>query len=215
MNKRNVILVCVFSAIACIALIVIAVVFIDRYSFVNDGTEQIVKERRVEASVTEQPIQTPLVTSMPDVISGKTKYMVQTYYVNTDSENKITEDEMPIPADIIAMDRQELEDYLKKYIDEMPLNEYLDGLLSYEIISFSGDKVVLRKTYASDWSENDYYVCDINGEVVVCYGDKKTVYEYTGIRTEDLSDNEQIKVKIGYFVANEEELYALLESYSS
>ena len=55
----------------------------------------------------------------------------------------------------------------------------------------------------------------MNGEVVVYYSDKSTVYEYTGIRTDSLSEDEQVRIRIGYFVSDEEELYSLLESYSS
>ena len=79
----------------------------------------------------------------------------------------------------------------------------------------SNKHVTLRKTYASDWKDNDYYVCDVNGEVVVYYSDKKTVFEYTGLMTEDLEGDEQVRVRIGYFVSDLDELYALLESYSS
>ena len=100
-------------------------------------------------------------------------------------------------------------------MDDLPIREYLDGLISYEIIEFTDDSLTLRKTYASDWNNNEFYLCDINGEVVVYYSDKSTVYEYTGIMTADLSEEEQVRIKTGYFVADEEELYSLLESYSS
>ena len=64
-------------------------------------------------------------------------------------------------------------------------------------------------------NEDEYYICDENGEIVVYYSDRQTIYEYTGITTEDLSDADRIKLGIGYYVSDAEELYALLESYSS
>ncbi len=148
-------------------------------------------------------------------ISGDTRYFLQTYYVNADRHDNLTEKEYNVPSRFITYDREELQDYIDDYMNNMPLSEYLDGLISYEIINFSGDTVVLRKTYASDWNENEYYICDVNGEVVVYYSDKSTVYEYTGIRTDSLSADEQIRIRIGYFVSDEEELYSLLESFSS
>lgn len=148
-------------------------------------------------------------------ITGNTKYILQTYYVNSDKDEHLSEQEYAVPSEFITMDKDELQAYLDNYMKDIPLNEYLDGLISYEIIEFTGDSLILRKTYASDWSNNEFYLCDVNGEVVVYYSDKSTVYEYTGIMTADLDSEEQVRIKIGYFVADEEELYSLLESYSS
>lgn len=150
-----------------------------------------------------------------DVISSKTKLIMQTYYIDARNHENLEEVKENMPAKFIAMDEDELEDYLEEYVEDMPLNEYLDGLLSYEIVDFSKDKVILRKTYAADWNENEYFVCDKNGLVVVYYSDKETVFDYTGIKTAELPSEEQVRLKIGYFVTNDEELYALLESYSS
>ncbi len=148
-------------------------------------------------------------------ITGDTRYFLQTYYVNADKHDNLTEKEYNVPSRFITYDKDKLQEYIDGYMENMPLSEYLDGLISYEIIDFSKNSVVLRKTYASDWNENEYYICDVNGEVVVYYSDKSTIYEYTGIRTENLGEDEQIRIRIGYFVSDEEELYSLLESYSS
>lgn len=215
MNKKKVILVCTAGTIACIVLIIVAILFVKKYSFSINDDNKIADVKSSASPYVQKNTQRPSTKPEIEVISGKTKYLVQTYYVNTDSDNKMTESEYPVPAEIIAMDRTELEKYLNKFMKDIPLNEYLDGLLDYELISFDNDQVILRKTYATDWTENDFYICDVDGEVVVYYGDRDTVYEYTGIKTADLSSNEQVRVKVGYLVADEEELYALLESYSS
>ena len=55
----------------------------------------------------------------------------------------------------------------------------------------------------------------VDGEVVVYYGDQKTVYEYTGISTDTLSKEEQMSLKNGIEVKDEDALYGLLENYSS
>lgn len=100
-------------------------------------------------------------------------------------------------------------------MENMPLSEYLDGLISYEIIVFPKIRLCfVRHMLQTGMSMNIIYVM-MNGEVVVYYSDKSTVYEYTGIRTDSLSEDEQVRIRIGYFVSDEEELYSLLESYSS
>ena len=150
-----------------------------------------------------------------ETITPDTKYILQTFYVDTMNGEQLNEEELTLPVDYIALNENELRNYLDEYIADMPLEEYLNGLISFEIISFDEEEVVLRKTYGNDWNRNEFYVSDSNGEVVVYYGDKETVYEYTGITTEELSDDDKIRLKLGCYVANAEELYALLESFSS
>lgn len=150
-----------------------------------------------------------------EMITPDTKYILQTFYVDTTNGEQLNEEELPLPVEYIALNKNELRNYLDEYVSDMPLDEYLNGMISFEIISFSEEELILRKTYGNDWNRNEYYVSDTNGEVVVYYGDKKTVYEYTGITTEELSDEDKIRLKLGCYVANAEELYALLESLSS
>ena len=42
-----------------------------------------------------------------------------------------------------------------------------------------------------------------------------TPYEYTGIQAEVLPEEEKNKLMTGYFVADEKELYSILENLSS
>jgi hypothetical protein len=51
--------------------------------------------------------------------------------------------------------------------------------------------------------------------MVAYYGDQKTVFDYTGVSIENLSDYEKQQLKEGIFVKDLDELYALLENYSS
>ena len=45
--------------------------------------------------------------------------------------------------------------------------------------------------------------------------DQKTPYEYTGIPVDALPEEEQQKLREGFFVKDEEELYSMLENFSS
>lgn len=116
---------------------------------------------------------------------------------------------------ILGKNREELLQYLSSYMEDMPIDEYQKGLLAYELLSFSADRIVLRKTYDSGQVGYAYYIAVFDNEVVVYYSDKKTVYEYTGISAENLPETELRKLNYGIYVKNEEELYGILENYSS
>ena len=97
----------------------------------------------------------------------------------------------------------------------MPVNEYLAGLVSYEIVSFGADQVVLRKTYDEHKIENQFYLCNVGGFVVVYYSDLRTVYEYTEIQCNGLSQEVQLMLESGFYVKDARELYSILEGYTS
>jgi hypothetical protein len=117
--------------------------------------------------------------------------------------------------ELLGKTRQEVLSYLSDYMEELPVSEQQKGLLSYELLSFSEDKVVLRKTYDTTSLGFQYYVAVFDNEVVVYYSDKKTVFDYTGISTENLPELELRKLNYGIYVKNQEELYGILENYSS
>ena len=54
-----------------------------------------------------------------------------------------------------------------------------------------------------------------NGFITVFYIDKKTVFEYTNIEMKDLPQEEIDKLYVGVYVKDEQELYTILEGYSS
>lgn len=151
-------------------------------------------------------------TIKEDCITDKTEYILE--ILNVSSDQVTSQNEM-IPADFAGKTRGELVSYLEKFMKDMPLDESLKGLISFELISFSKDKIILRKTYQDLAKENKFYLTIVDGEVVVYYNDKKTVYEYTGISVEHLSADEIAMLRIGYFVEAEEQLFGILENYSS
>lgn len=60
-----------------------------------------------------------------------------------------------------------------------------------------------------------YYLCELQGYVVVYLGDQKTIYEMTEIPVGILPETVREEVKAGKFVETARELYGLLENYSS
>ena len=60
-----------------------------------------------------------------------------------------------------------------------------------------------------------FFVAVYQNRIIVYLDDKKTVYEYTNINTNELPLELRAKLSDGFFLNGEEELYHFLESYSS
>ncbi|OUP50874.1 hypothetical protein [Lachnoclostridium sp. An181] len=64
-------------------------------------------------------------------------------------------------------------------------------------------------------AEETYYICALNGYVVVYRSDKKSLYEYTNIRVDMLPLDVQKEVEKGKEVEGLKDVYGFLENYSS
>ena len=73
------------------------------------------------------------------------------------------------------------------------------------------EKVVSVNTFDAD----SYYLFEVNGYIVVYLNDKKTPYEYTDIRFEELPEDLRNEIRNGKYLKNTEELYGFLENYTS
>lgn len=147
-----------------------------------------------------------------DYVTPSTKYVLQEYNVKNQTLNT---KELNTPDFLIGLTREEVIQYVNDYVLDMPLADYEKGLASFELISFSKDKVVLRKSYNSDLVQYKYYLAVQDGLITVYYSDKKTIFEYTEIEVNNLSEEDQIELNHGKFIKDAEELYGILESYSS
>lgn len=153
-----------------------------------------------------------LTSSTQDTLSATASYFQETCYLQSQTEER---KQLALPGFMVGLDRRELSAYVEGYMESMPVNEYLSGLVSYEIVSFSADKVVLRKTYNETKVENQFYLCKRGDFVVVYYSDLKTVYEYTEIRVDSLSEEAQQTINQGFYIKDSQELYSILEGYTS
>ncbi len=145
-------------------------------------------------------------------ITGETKYIVETY--NKESE-KLTREERSLPEEYAGMTRQDVEKYLALCRDTMASKDWEAGLSEIKLVSFSGEELVIRKIYQEPEQEEGFVLKLSQGEVVIYHPDGKTVYERTGIYQEDLLADEIKKLKKGYRVKDEKELYSILENFSS
>ncbi len=186
------------------------------HKFHYDVTEQsdnvIINQNNIEKNAAEDEKDAITAVGKTSKVTTSTEYVLETYDIKTDQTVTNT---APTPEYLIGLTREEVIAYLNGYIKNMSLEEYQQGLISYELVSFSSEKIVLRKTYNSDYMQYKYYIAVEDGEVVVYYSDRETIFEYTGIEAAALSEEEQIKLNYGIYVKDQEELYGILENYSS
>lgn len=141
-----------------------------------------------------------------------TVYQLENYDVVKD---QTTTEYLILPEELVGYDREQTDEYFKKYMSNLPVEEFLNGLQSAGVTNFSTERLVVHKVYDSSKIKFRFYLIAVDGEVVVYYGDKKTVYEYTGILTDNLSAEEQAALKQGIEVEDESALFGILENYSS
>ena len=141
-----------------------------------------------------------------------TLYTLQIYDMKTDTTET---QELNPPADLIGLTREEVMKHLSDYMSDMPLSEYNKGLISYELIYFSDEEITIKKTYNEDFVPFRFYVVIKGGYVIVYNSDLKSVYNYTHIEAKNLPEEDRIALIQGIYVNSLDELYALLESYSS
>ena len=146
-------------------------------------------------------------TVLPTVV-----YIEETYNTVT---KQLDSAQRTAPGFLIGMTRQELEGYVGNYMENLSLTEYEAGLQAYEIISFSENKVVLRKTYDASKIPYKFYVNITDGMVTVFYSDMESVFEYTHIPAVELEEEDRLALIEGIYVKDREELYSILEGFSS
>lgn len=182
---------------------IITLVFFWSYRAYDEGTQ--------EVSPPQQQVNTVDTVQEPRVTAAM-KYVVEVYDGTT---GIVTTEENTVPAELAGLTREELESYITNYNRTIEHNGVADGPDSMELISFSKDRVVIREVYSGAEEETGFFLKIDNEEVVIFHNDKVTPYEYTGIQSEVLPEDERNKLLEGYFVADERELYAVLENLSS
>lgn len=153
------------------------------------------------------------VDSITEVITPSTKYRLQNYDIKNGTMTEEVKDASP--GYLVGLNRVEVIEYLYDYMQDLTLSEYEKGLTNFELIRFSKDEVTIRKTYNIDKVENQFYITTQNDFIVIYYGDAKTVYEYTNLSIANLTQFEKMQLENGIFAKDINEVYALLENYTS
>lgn len=151
-------------------------------------------------------------TDQTNVVTSKTVYEL---IIEDRIKNTTNSSNYDVPVELIGLNRQEVIDYYNDYLNNPSLDEINAGLISCELISFSTEKVVVKKVYDGKIAKDKFFIIEEGGFVTVYYQDKKSVFEYTRISVNYLNKEEINRLKEGFYVENEEKLYSILESYSS
>lgn len=170
-------------------------------------------------------------------VTCDTIYTISEYDLSTGRQEVYQE---LLPAALIGMNRRQLMEWLDDYNLSASLEDLEDGFLSLELLSFSPQEIRVRKrvesvtepqpepieqprqliqgeTMQTVSGNNGIYGCILaqEGLLTVYDGMRRHVILYTDISLFDLPENIQQEILEGKNVASEQELYNLLESYSS
>ncbi len=143
---------------------------------------------------------------------------VDTNYVLEEADilnHTVVETSTRLPDRYIGMDREQFLQAMKTYESSPPLSEQERGFVSLEVISFSRERVVVRKNYRFVQPSSSFYLAVYNNEVIVYLEDKETVYIETHIQLDSLPEQLQEQIIEMMWIENEEKLYSFLENYSS
>lgn len=177
---------------------------IEQHFYPHKAEEQRMEELSYEA--------TPAVTGQADTTTCDTEWVTLSVDLET---NETLQEESAIPAKYIGMSREDLTEVLTSYELSPPLSELDKGLTSVELVSFSGERVVLKKTYYVQAREEGYVLVAERNYITVYYKDLQDIYLYTDIRLDILPVEIQQEIMAKKYIDSEEELYNFLESYSS
>ena len=145
-------------------------------------------------------------------ITNKTKFTLEYYDA---SDYSLKEEQRNMPAEYIGLTREELIKKISAYEESPSIEDLEAGFKSFELVSFSQDKIVLRKTYEEEKKNDKYYFMEEDGYITVYYIDKSTVFEYTDIQMDMLPENIQQQIREGEYKTDIHGLYDFLENYSS
>ena len=145
-------------------------------------------------------------------ITSETILIYEIYHEDTEESLK---EERAMPVEYAGMTRGELENYLQQCLPVMKMQEEEAGLLDIKLISFSKEEIVIRKTYTEVVQESGFFLKTINGELGIFNRSGTRLYEMTGILEESIPKEELARLKQGYVVENEKDLYSILENLSS
>ncbi len=142
------------------------------------------------------------------IITKNTEYIIETYNSDTEDLSVNTEN---VPIEILGYDREKMTEYIEK--KRQTATE--KNVINMQLKSFSGDKVVVRKTIVNLESIYHYYVVSEDNVIKIYNSDKKQLFTDTGISTEDLNEESREKLKQGFYIETIHELYNYLESVTS
>ena len=159
-----------------------------------------------------EPQVIPTALEEEQVISADTQYIIEEVDLQKGTS---VETKWKTPDKYIGMNRQRFVKEMELYQQSPSLTDQELGFVSVEVVSFSKERVVIRKSYIFKELCTSFYLIKEKNYVVVYCDDLRTVYMNTNIMLDSLPDALKQEIIQNKYIATEEELYNFLESYSS
>lgn len=205
--------------ICMVALLLIATVFAMREQVtgeVDRVSEQLSKEFGEIQSVAEQAMELAF-SADQEVAAGSeertnasTVLKISTYDV---SGTLLETEDTVLPVYLMNLDREQVESFFDGIYEEYRETSGIYEITGAKLLNFSTEVVEIAKT--AEPKAEGFYVHALNDSIVVYYADKETIFDATGIPLEHLSEQEQIRLRHGIYVETQEDLFSLLEAYTS
>ncbi len=149
-------------------------------------------------------------TNENPIITSSTKYVEECY--NSDT-GELTKNESDMPIELLGLDREAVIDYLTTYkINNIGTEENVTNI---QLVSFSGEQVVIRKTIRDIHEIYHYYVVSENSIIKIYNSDQKTLFVDTGIDISNIDEEHKKELEKGFYIETIHELYNYLESITS
>lgn len=162
--------------------------------------------------IAQEPQVIPTALEEEQVICADTQYVIEEVDMEKDTS---VETKWKVPDKYIGMDRERFVKEMELYQKSPSLKDQELGFVSIEVVSFSKEKVVVRKNYIFKEICTSFYLVNEKNFVVVYGDDLRTVYMTTNISLDALPDELKQEIIRRKYISTEEELYNFLESYSS
>ncbi len=147
-------------------------------------------------------------TKDEEIVTKRTRYIEEAYDIDTE---EIRKSESDIPIEYIGYNREQLIDYLARFMS----NNEDRTLKNIQLISFSDDAVVIRKTVCTPSKIYKYFVVSEENIIKIYDVDKKVIIIDTGIDIENLDEECRKNLEKGFYLETIHELYSYLESVTT
>ena len=207
-------------------------IFFAGYILIRGGELLVEEFRQQEEVVVEENV--TQTGALPEHITCDTVYSVSEYDLSTGRQEVY---QQLLPETLVGMNRLQLIKWIDEYNQSPTLEDLERGFCSMELLSFSAEEIRVRKrvesiseveieqieqpkqlhTQNTVSGNSVIYGCILSHEglLTVYDGMRRHVILYTDIPLFDLSQEEQQEILDGKEVYSEDELYHLLENYSS
>lgn len=141
-------------------------------------------------------------------ITSKTGYIEESY--NSDT-GELTKTEKNVPVDLIGLNRNQVIDYLTTYKERNTDK----SLINIQLVSFSAESLVIRKTVCSIEELYSYYVISESDIIKIYNANRDTLFLDTGIDISHFEEEYKEELNEGFYIETIHDLYKYLESITS